>query len=159
MQFFESEIKEYAKFAWSTLNLKVTPDSWQPDENSENLVTASIQVTGGWQGVVAMIMEHGLAQQLATNMFSREKEQVTDEDINDSVSELMNIIGGNLKSILPQPNQLGLPIVDTKGARLNFPFTKQLSQIAFDCMGKKFSIEIHQVADKNLKNQPSTVNT
>jgi chemotaxis protein CheX len=80
---------------------------------------------------------------------------VTDEDINDSVSEIMNIIGGNLKSMLPQPNQLGLPIVDVKGARLNFPFTKQLSQVAFDCMGEKFSIAIHQVTDKKLQTQPS----
>jgi chemotaxis protein CheX len=155
MQFFENEIKEYAEFAWSTLNFKITPDSWQPDERSENLVTANIQISGEWQGVVALIMEHGLAQQLAINMFSREKEQLTDEEINDSVSELMNIIGGNLKSMLPQPNQLGLPIVDLKGARLNFPFTKQLSQVAFDCMGKKFSIAIHQVADKKLQTQPS----
>mgnify|MGYP002632570886 CR=1 FL=1 len=159
MQFFENEIKEYAEFAWSTLNLKITPCSWQSDESSENLVTANIQISGGWQGVVAILMEHGLAQQLAINMFSSEKEQVTDDDINDSVSEIMNIIGGNLKSMLPQPNQLGLPIVDLKGARLNFPFTKQLSQVAFDCMGKKFSVAIHQVADKKLQKQPSKVNT
>ncbi len=149
MQFFENEIKEYAEFAWSTLNFKITPCSWQSGESSENLVTANIQISGEWQGVVALTMEHGLAQQLAISMFSREKEQLTDEDINDSASELMNIIGGNLKSMLPQPNQLGLPIVDLKGTHLGFPFTKQLSQVAFDCMGKKFSIAIHQVAEKN----------
>lgn len=159
MPFFENEIKEYAEFAWSTLNFKIAPCSWQSDKSSENLVTANIQISGEWQGIVSMVMERGLSQQLAMKMFSREKEQVNDEDINDSVSELMNIIGGNLKSMLAQPNQLGLPIVDVKGVRLNFPFTKQLSQVAFDCMGKKFSIAIHQVADKNLQNQPSAVNS
>jgi chemotaxis protein CheX len=159
MQFFENEIKEYARFAWSTLDLKITPCEWQPDESSENLVTANIQISGEWQGVVAIILERGLAQQLAMKMFSLEKEQVTDEDISDSVSEIMNIIGGNLKSILSQPNQLGLPIVDVKGARLDFPFTKQLSQVAFECMGKKFSVDIHQVTDQKHQNQPSIVNT
>lgn len=149
MQFFENEIKEYAEFAWSTLNFKITPCSGQSDESSENLVTANIQISGEWQGVVAMSIEHDLAQQLAGKMFSLKEEQVSDQDINDSVSEMMNIIGGNLKSMLPQPNQLALPIVDLKGARLNFPFTKQLSQVAFDCMGKKFSVAIHQVTEKN----------
>jgi chemotaxis protein CheX len=158
MQFFENEIKEYAEFAWSTLDFKITPSSGQLDDNTENLITANIQVNGDWQGVVALVMEHELALQLAIKTFSLEKEQVTDEDINDSASEMMNIIGGNLKSMLPQPNQLGLPIVDLKGARLNFPFTKQLSQVTFDCMGKKFSVAIHQVANKNLQNQPSEVN-
>jgi len=159
MQFFENEIKEYAEFAWSTLDFKITPSSGQLDENTGNLVTANIQISGDWQGIVVLVMEHDLAQHLAIKMFSLEKEQVTDEEISDSASEMMNIIGGNLKSMLPQPNQLGLPIVDLTGARLNFPLTKQLSQVAFDCMGKKFSVAIHQVADKNLQNQQSKVNT
>lgn len=155
MQLFESEIKEQAEFAWSTLNLTITPFPSQLDETSKNLVTAHIQISGDWQGVVAMVMEHGLAQQLATKLFSLEKHQVTNEDINDSVSEMMNIIGGNLKSLLPQPNQLALPIVDLKGANLNFPFTKRLSKVTFDCKGKKFAIMIHQVTDKKLPNPPA----
>jgi len=105
MQFFENEIKEYAEFAWSTLDLKITPSSGQFKGNS---ITANIQISGQWQGVIALTIEHELAQQLAVKMFSIEKGQVTDEEINDALSEMINIIGGNLKSLLPQPNQLSL---------------------------------------------------
>jgi chemotaxis protein CheX len=145
MQFFENEIKEYTEFAWSTLGLKITPSSEQFQEKSENLVTANIQINGEWKGIVALKFEHSLAKQLAVKMFSMEEEQVTDEEINDAVSEMVNIIGGNLKSILPQPNQLSLPMVDFKGTGLHFPFTELRSQSVFDCAGKLFEVTIHQV--------------
>ena len=155
MQFFENEIKEYAEFAWSTLDLKITPSSGQFDENPENSVTANIQISGHWQGVIALKIGHDLAQQLAVNMFSIEKGRVTDAEINDALSEMINIIGGNLKSLLPQPNQLSLPMVGLKGTDLHFPFTEQCSQVVFDCLGKQFMVAIHQAKDKKIQNQPT----
>jgi chemotaxis protein CheX len=160
MQFFENEIIEYAEFAWSTLELKLTPSSEPFDENSADAITANIQISGQWKGIVALKVEHALAQQLAVKMFSIEKEEeVTDEDINDAVSEMTNIIGGNLKSILPQPNKLSLPMVDLKGTELYFPFTEQCAKIVFDCMEKKFMVSIYEVTDKKLQNQPSEEET
>lgn len=159
MQFFETEIIEYVEFAWSTLDLKLTPSSEQFDEHSANAITTNIQISGQWQGIVALKIEHALAQQLAVKMFSIEKEEVTDEEINDAASEMTNIIGGNLKSILPQPNKLSLPMVDLKGTDLYFPFAEQRSKIVFDCAGKKFMVSIHQVTDKNLQNQSSEAET
>jgi chemotaxis protein CheX len=159
MQFFENEIKEYAEFAWSTLDLQITPSSGQFDENSKNSITANIQISGQWQGVVALTIDYDLAEELAVKMFSIEKEQVTDGEINDALSEMINIIGGNLKSLLPQPNQLSLPMVGLKGTSIHFPFTEQSSQVVFDCAGKKFSVTIHQVTDKKLQNQSSETET
>jgi chemotaxis protein CheX len=159
MQFFENEIKEYAEFAWSTLDLQISPSSGQFDGNSKNSITANIQISGQWQGVVALTIDYGLAEELAVNMFSIDKGQVTDSEINDALSEMINIIGGNLKSLLPQPNQLSLPMVGSKGTSLHFPFTEQCSQVVFDCGGKKFMVTIHQVTDKNLHNQLSEAET
>jgi chemotaxis protein CheX len=160
MQFFENEIKEYAEFAWSTLDLKITPSSEQFHEKSKNSVTANIQISGEWQGIVALKIEHHLAKQLAAKMFSMEEEQITDDEINEAVSEMVNIIGGNLKSLLPQPNQLSLPMVDMKGTGIQYPFTKQLSQSVFDCDGKIFEITIHQVVvGKNSQSKPPAAET
>jgi len=158
MQFLENEIKEYAEFAWSTLDFKITPSSGVSGVSGSS-VTVNIQISGHWQGFIAMIIEHDLAQQLAIKMFSVDKEQVTDEEINDAVSEMINIIGGNLKSLLPKPNKLSLPMVDLIGASLHFPLTEQLSQVVFECLGNKFMVTIHQVADNKLQNQQSAVET
>lgn len=159
MQFFENEIKEYVEFAWSTLDLITTPADQFP-ETSENSITANIQISGEWRGIVALKIEHALAQQLAVKMFSIEKGDVTDEEVNDAVSEMINIIGGNIKSVLPQPNQLSLPMVDLKGGGLHFPFTEQCSQVAFDCEGKALEVTIHQVVTgKKTHYQSSTVET
>ena len=62
MQFYENEIKEYVEFAWSTLDLKTAPAEHFP-ENSGNSITASIQISGEWRGIVALKIEHALAQQ------------------------------------------------------------------------------------------------
>lgn len=159
MQFFENEIKEYVEFAFSTLDLQITSSSAPFDGNSENSITANIQISGQWQGIVALTIEHDLTEQLAIKMFSIEKTQVTDSELNDALSEMINIIGGNLKSILPQPNQLSLPIVGSKGTRLHFPFTEQRSQVAFDCAGKKFMVTIHQATDKKSQHQSSEAET
>jgi chemotaxis protein CheX len=154
MHFFENEIKEYVEFAWSTLDLKTTPADQFP-ETSENSITANIQISGEWRGIVALKIEHALAQQLAVKMFS-----IEEGEVNDAVSEMINIIGGNIKSVLPQPNQLSLPMVDLKGGGLHFPFTEQCSQVAFDCERKALEITIHQVVTgKKTHYQSSTVET
>ena len=159
MQFFENEIKEYVEFSWSTLDLKITPSSEPFHENSGNLVTAHIKISGHWQGVIALTIEHGLAQQLAVKMFAIEQGQVTDDEIHDAVSEMTNIIGGNIKSILPQPSKLSLPITDLKGSPFHFPFTQQLSRVIFDCMGKSFMVTIHQALEQKNPIQPSKTET
>ena len=92
-------------------------------------------------------------------MFSIEKGKVTDDEINDALSEMINIIGGNLKSLLPQPSQLSIPIVDKDEVPLGFPFTEQVAQVVFECLGSKFMVTIHQVADNKLQNQQSAVKT
>lgn len=159
MQFFENEIKEYAEFAWSTLDFKITPSSGQLNEDLGNSISANIQISGQWQGIIALMIEHDLAQQLAVKMFSIEKGQVTDREINDALLEMINIIGGNLKSLLPQPNQLALPMIELKGNRVQFPFTEKLSEIVFDCLGGKFMVSIHKVKDNNHSNQLPEVET
>jgi chemotaxis protein CheX len=159
MQFFENEIKEYVEFAWSTLDLKISPAKQFP-ENSKKTITANIQINGEWLGIVALKIEHALAKQLAVKMFSIDKAEVTDEEVNDAVSEMINIIGGNIKSILPQPNKLSLPMVDLKGGRPHFPFTELRSQVPFECEGNELEVTMHQVvADKKTHCQSSTVET
>ncbi|GJL80113.1 MAG: hypothetical protein NPINA01_31020 [Nitrospinaceae bacterium] len=155
MQFFEAEIKEYSEFAWSTFDLKTSPSSQANHENLEDSVTANVQISGNWQGVVTLKIEMDLAHQLAEKMFSLEKGKATPDEINDAVAEMINMIGGNLKSLLPQPCQLSLPIIDLKGALFEFPFTEQLSEVVFECQGKKFMVSIHQVKEHKLPNQPT----
>jgi len=50
-------------------------------------------------------------------MFALPEEQLSDADIHDAVGELSNIVGGNIKSLLPPPTSLSIPFVETPDTR------------------------------------------
>ncbi len=75
---------------------------------------ATVVIRGGWSGFVVLEMGSGTAVEAARVMLEDELEgsdDVTPEEVADAVGELVNIIGGNVKSLLPTVCALGLPRV------------------------------------------------
>lgn len=74
--------------------------------------TAAITVTGGWQALVLMQFSEAAAFEVAKQMLGMGADEVpVPEDLADSLGELVNVIGGNVKSLMPGPSQLSLPLV------------------------------------------------
>ena len=48
-------------------------------------------------------------------MFGMEPDEVSADEVADAVGELTNMVGGNIKSLLPEPSLLSLPTV-SRGA-------------------------------------------
>lgn len=76
-----------------------------------NSVTSAISIRGGFDGEVRLTFSHDLALASAAAMFRVAQDQVTSEDIRDMATEVANMIGGNLKSVLPGPSSLSLPVI------------------------------------------------
>jgi chemotaxis protein CheX len=74
-------------------------------------VSASVSVTGAWRGHVVLSCSSTAAKNAAAALLGVEFDEVTAEDIADALGELANIIGGNIKSLLPEPSALSLPHV------------------------------------------------
>ncbi|MCK4176679.1 chemotaxis protein CheX [Aciditerrimonas ferrireducens] len=74
-------------------------------------LTASVAISGAWNGLVSLQVTEPAARALAQAVFA--VPQVGFEDLADAVGELVNIVGGNLKGLLPAPTQLSLPTVAT----------------------------------------------
>jgi chemotaxis protein CheX len=74
-------------------------------------VSASVSVTGAWRGHVVLSCSAKAAKNAAAALLGVEFDEVTTEDIADALGELANIIGGNVKSLLPEPCALSLPHV------------------------------------------------
>ena len=72
-------------------------------------VVASIGIHGGCNGELQLEFSPGLAKAAAAAMFHLDPAHVIDEDVRDMATELANMIGGNLKSLLPGPSKLSLP--------------------------------------------------
>ena len=74
--------------------------------------SAATTISGGWQGVVTVELDEALARVLTTRMLDLPADEAAgDSDVTDAVGELVNMIGGNVKSMMPGPSVLSLPSV------------------------------------------------
>jgi chemotaxis protein CheX len=73
--------------------------------------SAGVSVNGGWEGTITVEVSGVLAQTLTQLMLGAEPGSVDDAEIADAVGELVNMVGGNVKSLMPGPSTLTLPNV------------------------------------------------
>jgi chemotaxis protein CheX len=71
--------------------------------------SAAVTVTGGWEGMVVVELPTTVAEEVCRRMLG--VADIHDEDVADAVGELVNMIGGNVKSLMPGPSVLSLPVV------------------------------------------------
>jgi hypothetical protein len=100
---------------------KIIQDTWSstlgfhvdglPSEeySADGEFTVCVKVSGAWDGEVRLQCPPPLARLIAAAIFQVEAEKAGSEEILDALSELIHIIGGNLKALLPQPVTLSLP--------------------------------------------------
>lgn len=145
MQFLESEIKQYNKMVWSTLlGFDITPEPGPFNLPSEEIITGSVQVSGEWNGVISLYLTPSLVARVTETMFSLDSGQATLETKKDAIGEMINMIGGNIKSMLPQPSSLSTPIFSMEGQSQQFPFTKKVTQCKFLCNGDPFALSLYE---------------
>ena len=74
------------------------------------VVSAWVDITGPWNGSVVLSCAPATAEALTESvLMTRPPEVVDDEDVADALGELANVLGGNIKSVLPGDSRLGLP--------------------------------------------------
>jgi chemotaxis protein CheX len=66
---------------------------------------------------------------------------VTQSDIVDAVGELANVIGGNVKALLPQPCQLSLPHVQINGDS-GWPVAIEVSRITGTWLDEPVTVSV-----------------
>jgi hypothetical protein len=77
-------------------------------------VAAWVDVDGPWRGRASLETSSESAASLTRALLRLpESEQVADEDLVDALGELANVVGGNVKALLPEQGTLGLPRVAT----------------------------------------------
>ena len=86
----------------------------EPD-GTERVTTwdAAVTVSGAWYGVIAVSVADDLALSVTEAMLGVGSggAPVASEDVVDALGELVNVIGGNIKSLMPGPSKLSLPLV------------------------------------------------
>ena len=142
-------IVQVVETVWeSTLALPAVPiDARSGAPDGHRTYVGLVQITGAWDGAVAVQCDHGLARHAAMAMLGLTEADVTIEDVRDALGELVNMIGGNLKALLAEPCVLGLPVV-VEGAelRMMLPGSRQVVQCAFAADHEPFTVTVLQRA-------------
>lgn len=147
MQFLEEEISEITETTWqSMLGLDIRPRALPASMGPvEGYLTGKVEISGVWTGAVLLHGSRQLAMEAAAVIFLNEPGGVTEQDAFDAMYELTNIMGGNIKSLLPEPCQLSLPCVEsTTEKHLRIPGMERASELVFDCQGQHLFVSVWQ---------------
>ncbi len=108
----EAMVRGIAEEAWLAL---VGDDEFLvplPGGPPDDAVSAWVEVTGPWTGTVVLTCSRSTAAELSRCLLEEHAPPVLDEqDVEDALGELANVVGGNVKAVLPGPSALGLPRV------------------------------------------------
>jgi CheY-specific phosphatase CheX len=132
----EAELQEVVEVVWMTaLELPVYEGDLSQLKVSDS-VTAVIDITGAWHGTVAVRASKKFLTHAASLMFSTEESQVAEQDLNDTLTEMTNMLGGTVKCLLPETCDLALPILvgDDYGSALEW--------VGFDCSGSPLAVAV-----------------
>ncbi|SNT02310.1 Chemotaxis phosphatase CheX [Geodermatophilus saharensis] len=71
-----------------------------------------VEIVGPWTGAVVLTCGRDTAAELTRALLGEHAPAVLEaEDVDDALGELANVVGGNVKAVLPGPSVLGLPEV------------------------------------------------
>lgn len=108
----EETVQSIAQEAWSAL---IGDDEFLvplPGGLPDDAVSSWVEVVGPWTGAVVLTCGRSTAEALARCLLAEHAPPVLDdEDVADGMGELANVVGGNVKAVLPGPSVLGLPEV------------------------------------------------
>ncbi len=145
MTSLEECLTEVGENIWSqTLGVSLTPRADTNLRVPGAMIQGQVQVTGQWQGTLVLQCSLQAARRAAGVMFDRQEDDLTQEDIHDTVGELANMIGGTVKSMVADDGCfLSLPIViegtDFNVRALN---TKVIARQAFEDAGEPIVVTV-----------------
>ncbi len=143
---FKKEINHFVHDIWASVLLLSVSQTTKPFEadGHNNTLAGCVQITGEWQGTVAIYCSKNLAQKIASIMWGQDESEIEFQQIQDALGELTNMAGGNIKALLPPPCQLSLPAVAVTDFDLHIPNSQVLSSVNFECEGSVFVVAMLQ---------------
>lgn len=145
MNIREQDIRDITGAVWtSVLQSEATGlPAGVPPEITSMVVTGCVQIGGAWEGAVTIQCSTKLARGAAASMFETDPATTSDDEIQDAVGELANVVGGNIKALLPGPTKLSLPfVVEGTMTALRICDCSAVHTVWFHSMGEAFVVTL-----------------
>lgn len=105
-------------------------------------ITSLVTITGAWNGAVIAQFPTPLAGRLTCALL-RSDVAPSDDEIHDALGELVNIMAGNIKALLPEPSQLSMPAVAFgSDYGMNVIGSRTIARVPFTCEGQVFTVTL-----------------
>jgi chemotaxis protein CheX len=115
----------------------------EPIDSDE--VHSSVSITGSWHGHIVYASSTVAARRAAAAFLAMEADEVSQEDVSDVLGELANIVGGNVKAMLPPGCFLSLPqVVMAPTSATRYPSAVQVTGLFGTWLGEPVSITMWQ---------------
>ena len=147
----ENDLAEMVEQVWQSY---LDPEGISPlipnyDENQPTEVHSSVSITGSWSGHVVYASSTAAARKAAAGFLAMDESEVSDEDLSDVLGELANIIGGNVKAMLPAGAMLSLPqVVLAPESATRYPSAERVSGLYGVWEGEPVSVSMWQSSKK-----------
>jgi chemotaxis protein CheX len=141
----DEQIVGIAQDVWSSFTgtaLDAVAGAVAPDAG--DVAVGRVEVTGGWRGFVLLACPARLARTAAAAMFDRPADALGDDEVADALGELTNMIGGNIKSLLPGPSRLSMPAVTVGAAPADPPGAVFVNAVSLACEGLPLTVSVWQ---------------
>lgn len=141
----ENDLAEMVEQVWESY---LDPEGLNPllqtyDENQPSEVHSSVSITGSWTGHIVYASSILAARRAAAAFLAMEPDEVSEEDLSDVLGELANIVGGNVKAMLPPGALLSLPqVVLAPEATARYPNAQRISGVYGIWDGEPVSISM-----------------
>lgn len=154
----QNQLVEIASSIWSSLlgmTLRELETSQASPADAGHSWTAAVHTSGSMNVSVLLSCSTTLARRAAAAMFQTGDDDLDDGEIADAFGELANIIGGNLKCLLPEPSQLSLPTVSQGASHVvTIPGAELVEHVELECDGDRLSIAVWNRRDDQRHDQP-----
>lgn len=143
----EVDLTNITQTIWAAmLGLELHPSrSGENHAPDERVVTGVVQITGDWVGAVSLRATEVFARKAAAALFAMDEGEVTAEEVTDTIGELANVVGGNVKSTLVGELQLSLPAVTSgRDYQVEISGTEIRDEVAFECADALVIVALHQ---------------
>jgi chemotaxis protein CheX len=143
----ENDLAEMVEQVWMSY---LDPEGISPliptyDENQPSEMHSSVSITGSWTGHVVYASSEAAARRAAAAFLAMEMDEVSEDDLSDVLGELANIVGGNVKAMLPPGALLSLPQVSmAPEATTRYPNAERISGVYGVWEGEPVSVSMWQ---------------
>jgi chemotaxis protein CheX len=107
-------------------------------------VTGCVHLSGAYTGSIMLQCSAPAARDAAAALFCIQPGDVTASEVVDAIGELANMVGGNVKSMLPGPSLLSLPSV--VHGQLSVPGAQVVREVAMLWRAEPLVVSLWQQA-------------